>query len=307
MLSADLWPLAQQGNPQALETVFKMQNPKPSWVIKVRLYDNCLQVLLEAEPTPDQQRAVALVRSFLAQLQPLTITTAQTVRIWGRRRGQLLADWVENISLAPYLQLPVQPPEATEPAPGAEQVTASADERELGHQESELEEEPKSEASTSAIAPEAITTNLIDQHLIDQPASADALTGVPELEGPALAPEGSVEQPLDISDREPQQPEEELGGGTETLGIEDLETGQKPEIPTLTLAGPTEESLTEERPIDKDLAGEGPLDEDLAGEGPLDEGLIDEGPLDEDLAGEGPLDEGLIDEGPLDEDLAGEG
>ncbi len=120
MPSADLWPLAQQGNPQALETIFKMHNPEPSWVVKVRLHNNCLQVLLEAEPTPDQQRAVALVQSFLAQLQPLTITAAQTVRIWGRRRGQLLADWVEDLALTPYLQ----PPAVTEQTLEAEPVTA---------------------------------------------------------------------------------------------------------------------------------------------------------------------------------------
>ncbi|UZQ55166.1 hypothetical protein OOK60_03565 [Trichothermofontia sichuanensis B231] len=116
---ADLWPLAQQGNPQALEAVFKMQNPEPSWVIKVRIHDNCLQILLEAESTPDQRRAVALIRSFLAQLQPLTIAAAHTVRIWGRRRGQRFADWVENLALAPYLQ----PPAAPEPPLQAEPVT----------------------------------------------------------------------------------------------------------------------------------------------------------------------------------------
>lgn len=176
MPSADLWPLAQQGDPQALETVFKMQNPEPSWVIKVRLQDNCLQVLLEAESTPEKRRAVALVEGFLAHLKPLTLTAAQTVRIWGRRRGQRLADWREDIDLSTYLQ---PPPAISEPEPEdlphePESVSPPSEPASLGTGIDEPVPEP--EAPATPLGTE-IGRESSDQAQLSEP--------VPEAEAPA--------------------------------------------------------------------------------------------------------------------------
>ncbi len=166
MPSADLWLLAQQGNPQALETVFKMQNPEPSWVIKVRLQDNCLQVLLEAEPTPEKQRAVALVQGFLAHLQPLALTTAQTLRIWGRQRGQLLADWREDMEISAFLKTQQELP----PTPIAVPEDST--------QKPEPTSPPSAPASIAAgvaegLEPEAVLETLVTEAPSDQPELTD--------------------------------------------------------------------------------------------------------------------------------------
>ncbi|WP_448571996.1 hypothetical protein [Trichothermofontia sp.] len=243
MPSADLWLLAQQGNPQALETVFKMQNPEPTWVIKVRLQDNCLQVLLEAEPTPEKQRAVALVQGFLAHLQPLALTSAQTVRIWGRQRGQLLADWREDIELAAFLKTQPEPPptpiavsedftQEPEPARPLSAPASSAAAAAAGLEPEAVLETRVTEASSDQPEPaepgqelESVLETLVTEVLSDPPALTDIQ---PEQVGTAPLVAEALNEPSGLTESLlPEEPEGVLASLSAEL--EAIESGLEPE------------------------------------------------------------------------------
>jgi positive phototaxis protein PixI len=94
--------LAKQGNPHAIATLLNQAfNPRGIFA-KVGSHGNCLGILLESAPVPDQDEMVSAIRQMLTDLQPASI---KFVKVGGYQPGQNLPAWYEEIELEKSLTL----------------------------------------------------------------------------------------------------------------------------------------------------------------------------------------------------------
>ena len=89
--------LAKQGNlATAIASSLNSQLQSEGITASANLDGDCLDVILEAEQVPIEDRLVDLVRSELTNLQPDSI---RKVKVEGRESGQLAAAWSQEFSL----------------------------------------------------------------------------------------------------------------------------------------------------------------------------------------------------------------
>lgn len=92
----DILTLAKQGDPTAIATLINHSlNPK-GILARVGWKHDCLGILLEALPVPDQQEMVAFIRQSLVNLQPKSI---QRVKVGGYQPGQSVPTWYEEFEI----------------------------------------------------------------------------------------------------------------------------------------------------------------------------------------------------------------
>jgi hypothetical protein len=88
--------LAKQGNPQAIASLLDSQLQSEGITTAVNLNGDCLDVILDAEQIPTQDRLVEVVRSKLTDLQTDSI---RKVKIEAREKGEIAVSWSREFSL----------------------------------------------------------------------------------------------------------------------------------------------------------------------------------------------------------------
>lgn len=88
--------LAKQGDPSAIAALINQSLRPKGIVAKVVRKNDCLRILLDASPPPDQVASVRFVESGITKLEIPGITTLQ---ILGRPMGQSLPVWSQIILL----------------------------------------------------------------------------------------------------------------------------------------------------------------------------------------------------------------
>ncbi|MBD1911249.1 hypothetical protein [Leptolyngbya sp. FACHB-8] len=88
--------LAKQGDPSAIAALINQSLRPKGIVAKVVRKNDCLRILLDASPPPDQVASVRFVESGITKLEIPGITTLQ---ILGRQMGQSLPAWNQIILL----------------------------------------------------------------------------------------------------------------------------------------------------------------------------------------------------------------
>ncbi|MBD1864780.1 MULTISPECIES: hypothetical protein [Trichocoleus] len=99
----ELVQLAKQGDGRAIATLLNRAFEKQATAVKVNLRGNCLQVLLEATPTPEPLAAMTLMQQVMSHIQPESL---ERVQVYGREIGAKTFSWQKEIRL----QQPQQPP-----------------------------------------------------------------------------------------------------------------------------------------------------------------------------------------------------
>lgn len=103
-MAIDPLKLARQGNVQAIATLLnRLVQPQPT-TLRVNLRGDCLQILLEAEETPEP----ALLERIQQAVVQLSLPAVRWVRVYGRRQGEPTPDWIEEFEVAD-LPKPLQP------------------------------------------------------------------------------------------------------------------------------------------------------------------------------------------------------
>ncbi|MEH2295377.1 hypothetical protein [Nostoc sp.] len=88
--------LAKQGNPKAIATIINRQLEPKGIIAQVDLKDNCLQILIEAVQLPPQH---IIVEYFRKSFTHLGATAIKTIKVYGKRPGEVFFDWHELLDL----------------------------------------------------------------------------------------------------------------------------------------------------------------------------------------------------------------
>jgi len=88
--------LARQGNPKAIATIINRQLEPKGIIAQVDLKDNCLQILIEAIQLPPQH---IIVEYFRKSFKHLGATAIKTIKVYGKRPGEVFFDWHELFDL----------------------------------------------------------------------------------------------------------------------------------------------------------------------------------------------------------------
>ncbi len=96
MTELNFQELAKQGNPQAIASGLNSQLQSEGITASVNLDGDCLDVILEAEQVPREDKLVDFVRSQLTDLQPDSI---RKVKVEGKESGEVAAAWSQEFSL----------------------------------------------------------------------------------------------------------------------------------------------------------------------------------------------------------------
>ena len=96
MTELNFQELAKQGNPQGIASWLEGQLQSEGITASANLDGDCLDVILEAEQVPIEDRVVDFVRTELTNLQPDSI---RKVKVEGRESGQIVAAWSQEFSL----------------------------------------------------------------------------------------------------------------------------------------------------------------------------------------------------------------
>ncbi|MEH1784283.1 MAG: hypothetical protein V7L23_01440 [Nostoc sp.] len=88
--------LAKQGNPKAIATIINRQLEPKGIIAQVDLKDNCLQILIEAIQLPPQH---IIVEYFRKSFTNLGATAIKTIKVYGKRPGEVFFDWHELFDL----------------------------------------------------------------------------------------------------------------------------------------------------------------------------------------------------------------
>jgi hypothetical protein len=100
--------LAKQGNVEAIAALMNRSlQPKGITVVKAAFKDSCLQILLESAQVPNQQALVALIRK---QVKGLNSASIKQVKLYGRKTGEEIPAWSQELELAGQLLPVVKPP-----------------------------------------------------------------------------------------------------------------------------------------------------------------------------------------------------
>lgn len=94
----ELVQLAKQGDSRAIAILLGRAFEKQGIAVRVNLKGDCLQVLLEAQPTPAPAAAVTLVQQVMWRLQPVSL---ERVEVYGRERGAKSFSWQQELRLQP--------------------------------------------------------------------------------------------------------------------------------------------------------------------------------------------------------------
>lgn len=122
----EILELAHQGNPTAIGTLINYITQPRGIKVRVQRQDNDLHILVESEPFPNQQEAMAFIQDTLKELQARPI---QTVTIYGRQQGERIPAWQQTIAWQGHPiaeqpeSLPKSPPETQ--AEKGEEITTS--------------------------------------------------------------------------------------------------------------------------------------------------------------------------------------
>ncbi|WP_293130213.1 hypothetical protein [Microcoleus sp. bin38.metabat.b11b12b14.051] len=95
--------LAKQGNPQAIASWLNSKLQSEGIAASANLDGDCLDVILEAEEVPKEDKLVDFVRDELANLQPEAI---RKVKVQGRESGEIAAAWSQEFSLESSILAP---------------------------------------------------------------------------------------------------------------------------------------------------------------------------------------------------------
>lgn len=98
----DILTLAKQGDPKAIAALLNQALNPNGIFAKVGSHSDCLGILLESLPVPDQDEMVAMIRQILFELKPESI---QFVKVAGYQPGQNLPAWYEEIELEKVLTI----------------------------------------------------------------------------------------------------------------------------------------------------------------------------------------------------------
>ena len=96
MTELNFQELAKQGNPQAIASFLESQLHFEGLAIAVDRNGDCLDVILESESVPPQDKFVEFVRGELNDLQPDSISK---VKVEGKEKGEMAAVWSQEFSL----------------------------------------------------------------------------------------------------------------------------------------------------------------------------------------------------------------
>lgn len=88
--------LAKQGDPIAIATLINHSLNPRGITAKVGWKNQCLGILLEALPVPDQEEMIAFIRQILGHLQ---LESIRWVKVGGYQPGQSIPAWHEEIEL----------------------------------------------------------------------------------------------------------------------------------------------------------------------------------------------------------------
>lgn len=112
MTQSNLKQLAQQGNVNAIATLMNRALQPKGITAKVQLKGNCLQVMLESTPIPDQQWCVTWIT---AGMRRLAIPSIRSLRIYGRQKGDDFPAWTEDVALNSFSPTIASPSESLLP------------------------------------------------------------------------------------------------------------------------------------------------------------------------------------------------
>jgi hypothetical protein len=108
----NLLELAKQGNPRAIAVLMNRPLQPRGITADVMVQGNLLEVTLEAEQTPNQNALAQFVHKGLSNLN---ITSINRVRLSGKRRGHVEADWTQEFelqALPDFLEAPTPVPDS---------------------------------------------------------------------------------------------------------------------------------------------------------------------------------------------------
>lgn len=123
----ELVQLAKQGDGRAIAVLLGQAFEKREIAVKVNLKGNCLQVLLEANPTPSPSIAMTVMQQVMSRLQPESL---ERVEVYGRQLGAKSFSWQQELRLQPLQTAALSPSPANSQAPA--QITPQL--RELAKQ-----------------------------------------------------------------------------------------------------------------------------------------------------------------------------
>ncbi len=96
MTELNFQELAKQGNPQAIASWLNSKLQSEGIAASANLDGDCLDVILDAQEVPKEDKLVDFVRSELTNLQPNSI---RKVKVEGRESGKIAAAWSQEFSL----------------------------------------------------------------------------------------------------------------------------------------------------------------------------------------------------------------
>jgi len=96
MSQQNLLELAKQGDVNAIATLINQALQPQGITAKASIKNGCLQIMLEAQPAPDQQVIVSLIYDKLVSLD---INSFNRVKIYGRETGDDFPDWQQELNL----------------------------------------------------------------------------------------------------------------------------------------------------------------------------------------------------------------
>ena len=112
MTQQDVITQAKQGNPKAIAAIINQSLQPKNITAKVGVKEGSLQIVLESAQIPDQKATVSFIRKGLIKLE---IESINTVKVYGRQRGEETPAWNETFELIPVQDTPVFPEEIEDP------------------------------------------------------------------------------------------------------------------------------------------------------------------------------------------------
>ncbi len=128
MSEAELQQRARAGDEIAIATLIHTalrdnlsfpDSSSPDITVKAHGREDCLHILLEADPIPPKASAIRVVRHTLAQLR---LTHVNTARLYGRQQGETKPAWSTEFELVTLLFKAPDPEEPTLPRPKVERL-----------------------------------------------------------------------------------------------------------------------------------------------------------------------------------------
>ena len=115
--------LAQQGNPNAIAAFMNSKLEAAHIKAVVRLKDECLQILLEANKVLNKPQCLAFVAQVVTRLQLRSRTSIKAIAVYGRRSGESNLLWQhKQLLTAPRTATKVSPVQPLTQTPAGERA-----------------------------------------------------------------------------------------------------------------------------------------------------------------------------------------